>query len=191
MIVVILQPDFRKLGRIKCQARGEAGAFATEHVEGIKGPGIAGDIFSAEPGDPARLEPPKELRIKAPVLQSFRRQKGRGAGSSLEAAVEPFALPGDKWESGVGAGRFPFPVKVQAVNLGAFGCTAIVWSQGRGGAAENRLVVGYIDRARQPRHEKKISRAAQTAIQRRPAMEAVGPEAVLVAEVDGGFSLAV
>src|SRR5262245_39630724 len=66
VIVVVLQADFRELARIERQHWGDARAFVAKHIERIVSALVAIDVFAAQPGDPARLEPPEHLRIKSP-----------------------------------------------------------------------------------------------------------------------------
>src|ERR1043165_3128209 len=100
MIVIVLEPDFRKFTRVEGQIWRKTSALTAEHIQRIEQAVVASDILSAHPGHPAWFEAPQRLRVKTPILQRFCWQQR--AGTRFEAAVEGLGLPGDKWETRMG-----------------------------------------------------------------------------------------
>ena len=69
----------------------------------------------------------------------------RGVRAGVKALVERLRLKRDKWKTGLGIGRFPLPIKVEAHNLSAGIAGSIVRSQRAGNTRKQRLIRGEIE----------------------------------------------
>src|ERR1700736_1027557 len=95
-IVIVLQSDFRELGRIPSQVRGNALARLPVQVVG-ESRILCVIVIAANSHDPTFFESPKHLRIKAPVVKCFRDREGfLHSASGFEPSIHEFGLPFDK-----------------------------------------------------------------------------------------------
>ena len=74
-IVIVLQPHFRELRRIPGQVRRKCASGFAESASSVKSRILHVQVIAANPGDPALLETPDDLRIHAPVVKRFRDRK--------------------------------------------------------------------------------------------------------------------
>src|SRR5258708_16736145 len=93
VVVIVLEANFGKLAGIKREVRRNARALASKYIIRIIGAFVAVDIFATQAGNPARLEPPEHLGIKAPIPQRLRWERGRCIGADFKPLLQGFPLP--------------------------------------------------------------------------------------------------
>ena len=93
MIVVILQADFGEFAGVKGYVWTDARALTAEDILGIESAFVSINPFAAKAGNPSWLETPEQLRIKAPVAQSFCRKSRCDVFTGLKAFIKRLGLP--------------------------------------------------------------------------------------------------
>src|ERR1051326_9112849 len=93
MIVIVLETDLGELARIEGEVWRNPCALATKDVFGIECARIAICPISPEARNPTWFEAPQDLRIKAPIAQSFSRQCGSQVRSRFDALIQSLGLP--------------------------------------------------------------------------------------------------
>src|SRR2546423_2144655 len=117
-IVVVLQAEFGKLGRIPGQVGRDPSARLPGIVIGERG-FLHVKVIAANADDPTFLESPKDLRIHSPVPKRFAdREQIIEAAPGFVAAIHSFGLPFHERETAFGPGALPFVKKIGPVNLG-------------------------------------------------------------------------
>src|SRR6202043_2332440 len=163
-VVIVLQTDLGKFGRVPCQVRGDARPGLSIHVIG-KSRILGVVVITANSGDPPFLESPEHLRVESPIVKRFRDWKRFiHAAAPFQPAIHEFRLPLHEWETTFGVRAFPFVEEVAAINLRARISAGLVRSKGAGHACEHNLSRAKIDRIFPARDPDEVLQAAQFAI---------------------------
>src|SRR2546423_6437049 len=92
-VVIVLQTDLGKFGRIPGQVRADPRTRLSFEV--VREPGIFHvQVIAANPGDPSLFESPKHLRVKSPIVKRFRdRKRFVHAAAGFKPPVHELGLP--------------------------------------------------------------------------------------------------
>src|SRR5438552_16249648 len=92
-VMIVLQSDFRKLGRIPGEIGANARARLSIQVVGKFGVGHV-QIIAAHTSDPSFFESPQHLRIHPPIVERLGdRERFIDAATGFETAIHRFGLP--------------------------------------------------------------------------------------------------
>src|SRR5205814_9895130 len=92
LIVIVLEPDLRKLAGVPGQIRRDPSAVTAENVACVESALVAGDELAAQTRHPTRFDAPQSLRVKAPVAQVLGGQTGGQVLGSAEPPVKRLRL---------------------------------------------------------------------------------------------------
>src|SRR5580765_4650445 len=88
VIVIVLEADLGEFAWVKSQIGRNARALTTKNILGVESACVSIDPFATKTSDPSRLEAPKQLRIEAPIPESFSGQTCGQIFASFEALIK-------------------------------------------------------------------------------------------------------